>query len=642
MSTGPGLVALGDSITNGRGTMVMGVTPKSWAQWLAEALDLPYTCRAGDGAVTADVVAEQLPRLTGAYDVACVYTGVNDVRSVDWDAAAYERDLRTVLAALTGHAGHVVTLTIPLDLGRPPAGAKVGVANEIIRGLAREAGAACGELEGLRGPRAMMPDAVHPTALGQLRIADAAAAALAAGRPSGAGHAVRPGRGRRRPARRRPLRDHLRRLARARPVAAVVGAMSGSLDAVVVGGGHNGLVAAAYLARAGLRVRVCERLPEPGGAAANGEPWPGVDARLSRYAYLVSLLPERIVADLGLRFTARSRPFGSCTPAGDRALLVERRPGERTARSFAEVTGSPAEFEAWQEFHATCERVAQAVWPTLLEPLPDRAQLRARCGEEAWDALVERPLGEVLEATFADDLVRGLVLTDALIGTATHAHDASLRQNRCFLYHVIGGGTGEWRVPVGGMGALTRELTRAALEAGAEIATRCEVTNVETDGRTAEVTTAGGERVAATHVLAGVAPHTLASLLGDEPPEKPVGSSAKVNLLVTRLPRLRCGADPAEAFAGTFHVDEGYAQLQGHPDRLPFEVYCHSLTDPSIVGDGLHALTAFALNVARGRRCARRRRAGARRPRPPPRRADPRLPGDRRGRPAVRRGACAA
>ena len=76
--------------------------------------------------------------------------------------------------------------------------------------------------------------------------------------------------------------------------------------------------------------------------------------------------------------------------------------------------------------------------------------------------MVEQPLGELIESTFSDDTVRGLVLTDALIGTFASAHDPSLRQNRCFLYHVIGNGTGEWRVPVGGMGAVTAELIRVA------------------------------------------------------------------------------------------------------------------------------------------------------------------------------------
>src|SRR5690606_18105040 len=90
--------------------------------------------------------------------------------------------------------------------------------------------------------------------------------------------------------------------------------MSDRYDAVIVGGGHNALVSAAYLARAGHRVVVLERLDTLGGAAVSQRPWPGVDARLSRYSYLVSLLPQRIVADLGLALTLRRRRYSSYTP----------------------------------------------------------------------------------------------------------------------------------------------------------------------------------------------------------------------------------------------------------------------------------------------------------------------------------------
>ena len=95
-----GLVALGDSITNGHGEPALGVHPQSWAQWLAEVLELPFTKLAIDGAQTADVLREQVPRLRGPYDVGCVYAGVNDVRALDFDAAAYERDLRAIAAAV--------------------------------------------------------------------------------------------------------------------------------------------------------------------------------------------------------------------------------------------------------------------------------------------------------------------------------------------------------------------------------------------------------------------------------------------------------------------------------------------------------------------------------------------------------------
>uniref|UniRef100_UPI000AB9D189 phytoene desaturase family protein n=1 Tax=Streptomyces aureus TaxID=193461 RepID=UPI000AB9D189 len=244
---------------------------------------------------------------------------------------------------------------------------------------------------------------------------------------------------------------------------------SRSYDAVVVGGGHNGLVAAAYLARAGRSVLVLERLGSTGGAAVSTRPFAGVDARLSRYSYLVSLLPEKIVRDLKLRFAVRKRSISSYTPKGDGGLLV----GGGTARtraSFAELTGSDREYEAWQAFYERTGRAARRIFPTLTEPLPTRAALRARVDDAAtWRMLFEEPLGVTVEREFADDLVRGVVLTDALIGTFSDAHDPTLLQNRCFLYHVIGGGTGDWDVPVGGMGALTDALADAARAAGADI-----------------------------------------------------------------------------------------------------------------------------------------------------------------------------
>jgi hypothetical protein len=173
-----GLVALGDSITNGGGNMALGVYPRSWAHWLALALDLPYTGLASDGASAGDVVAEQLPRLTGDYDVGALFIGVNDVRSVGWDPGAFGRDHANALAALRACCERVVTLTIPLDLGRPRAGAKVADANALIRRLAGDAGAVVADLDDLRGWRFVLPDAVHPHAVGQLEIADRAARAL--------------------------------------------------------------------------------------------------------------------------------------------------------------------------------------------------------------------------------------------------------------------------------------------------------------------------------------------------------------------------------------------------------------------------------------------------------------------------------
>src|SRR5213593_1635770 len=272
--------------------------------------------------------------------------------------------------------------------------------------------------------------------------------------------------------------------------------MKSQYDVVILGAGHNGLVAASYLGRAGLSVLLLEKNNYIGGATTSQKVFPDYDAQLSRYSYLVSLLPEKIIRDLGLKLELRRRATASFTPYLNHGqhdgLLLSNVDEEVGRQSMFELTGSDTEFTQMKEFYNLSRVFAEKVWDAMLEPLIAREEFRRRfnaddVSREAWRSLVEEPLGTAIERYLKNDLVRGLVFTDAKIGVLTHPHDPSLLQNRCFLYHLIGNKTGEWKVPVGGMGALSSELERAARKAGAEMLTNVHVHALNVTGKTRTV-----------------------------------------------------------------------------------------------------------------------------------------------------------
>ena len=154
------------------------------------------------------------------------------------------------------------------------------------------------------------------------------------------------------------------------------------MDVVIVGGGHNGLTAAAYLAKAGLSVTVLERLSTFGGAAVSEKSFAGVDAKLSRYSYLVSLLPKQIIEDLELDIKLAPRRYSSYTPLPetDKGLLVDNHDQTNTQSSFDSI-GASGDAKAWQEFYQKTTLLAQAMFPTVLSPLMTRSEAKAKLKE---------------------------------------------------------------------------------------------------------------------------------------------------------------------------------------------------------------------------------------------------------------------
>ncbi len=411
--------------------------------------------------------------------------------------------------------------------------------------------------------------------------------------------------------------------------------MRQNYDVVIVGGGHNGLVAACYLAKAGLSVLVLEQNIRLGGAAAGRKMFAGIEADIPEYAYLVSLFPRQIAEELVLNFSTKKRAFDSFTPYSRRGIYQGLSIGEDqvlTKESFINLTGDESEYEAFQRFSEMRRAFAGIVWPTLLEPLMSREAIKRRfrspVEKKAWQSFVDCALGECIERFFKDDLVKGLVFTDAKIGVLTRGYDLNFVQNKTFIYHIIGGGNGKWLVPVGGTKALVGELGAAVEKLGVDALLNAKVYKIEFDkgiwAVKADVLGEGKKmEFGGRFLLADVAPKILYRLItGDNSQLKgrkviEEGSFFKINMLVRRLPRFKALAHLQEdqhinvGFSGTIHINESCQNMEESywdakagffPENLPFEVYCHTLSDRSIFPPDLsesscQSLSIFALDT---------------------------------------------
>lgn len=302
--------------------------------------------------------------------------------------------------------------------------------------------------------------------------------------------------------------------------------MKSSYDVVVVGGGHNGLVAAAYLARAGLSVLVLERLDHPGGAAVQAP---------------VVGLPDTVLADLGVDLRLDT------------------------------TDDSPKPPEPWQQ-------LARTVRPSLLRPLQLEREVREQVDREAWAELVTTPLGAALECRSADGAA-------ALLGSSVSLHDPSLVQNRAYLHHLLH----EWRVPADGARAVADALTRAAIDAGVEILTSAGVSRIEAGSDATEVTWHDGasfRTVGARVALANVAPWVLRILLGDgeDPDTKPEGGQVTVTVQFDHPTGLR---SPLHLATDVPALEQAYADALagGLPQPVPGVVRA---VGDTIVFTGLH------------------------------------------------------
>jgi phytoene dehydrogenase-like protein len=396
-------------------------------------------------------------------------------------------------------------------------------------------------------------------------------------------------------------------------------AMKASYDAVIVGAGHNGLVAAGYLAKNGLSTLVVERSERIGGACITKELIPGF--KLSAAAQLLGMLRQRVIDDLelerhGLRYKFREPEI--FVPFPDNRHVFFFADAARTIRSIATV--APKDAEAFPRFEAYTNRIARIVNGFMLEPQPSLQQFAAAFdgpdGPDMLNCTLFASVGDYLTRYFSSDYVMGPMAYGAMSGSAASPWAAGTAFSK--FYHAaaeLSGRFGCWAVAQGGMGAITAALARSVESYGGEIRLNAPVAQfLYRGGRVSGVVLDNGDEVAAGVVLSNADPKTTMRLTPKEAvPDairdkvaalRSLGSGAKINFALAELPDFKAlpGKTVGPQHCGGIMIapsldymerawDEG---KRGIPSTRPFsQMIIQSATDPTVAPEGRHTLSLW-------------------------------------------------
>ena len=401
-------------------------------------------------------------------------------------------------------------------------------------------------------------------------------------------------------------------------------------DAIVIGGGHNGLVHAAYLARAGRKVLVLERRHVLGGAAVTEEVFPGF--KFSVCSYVVSLLRPEIIRELDLpRHGLEILPLdGTFTPMPSGDYLWRMNDHARTRREIARHSRTDA--EAYDEYALAMVEMARFVKPILEMTPPDPWSLHPRelarmlflgrrfRGLSSGDRynqvqLMTMSAVDFLDQWFETDVLKATMSASGIIGTFLGVRSPGTAY--VLLHHYMGeidGAFRSWGLARGGTGAISNAIAAAAREAGVEIRTEAPIAKILVrEGRTRGVVLANGDEIEADIVSSSVDPRiTFMRMLGEEhlPPEfvegvsryKFRGSSGKVNMALDGLPNFTCLPGEGPHLRGAISISPGIDYMErayddakyGRFSRHPYiDIVIPTLTDPSIAPPGKHVMSCF-------------------------------------------------